>query len=143
NRKEKYRQHNGLYPYVRVVHATGQIYERAEEFVPEVESSVQAARNAAEERRRMILENGGSNNYGSVKNIERFRKDPRYNGDGNRVDLAFAVHALSHGVSENEVRAAIASRDLRHKGTEKRQEEYVERTLEKALRTLHQEGRSR
>src|ERR1700674_5640132 len=123
NRKDKYRQPSGLYPYVRLVHATGQVYERAVEFTAEIESRVESARVSAELRRRTFLENGNSTNPGAVKSIERFREDPRYGGDGNRVDLAFAVHALSHGVSENEVRAAIASRDLRHKGTDQRQME--------------------
>jgi len=143
NRKDKYRQPSGLYPYVRLVHATGQVYERAAEFTAEIESRVEAARVSAEIRRRTFRENGNSANPGPIKSIERFREDPRYASDGNRVDLAFAVHALSHGVSENEVRAAIASRDLRHKGTDKRQMEYIERTLEKARRTVGQECRGR
>ena len=46
--------------------------------------------------------------------------------------MAYAIYALSHGVDEDAVRAAIASRDLAHKGTEKRQAEYIERTIQKA-----------
>jgi hypothetical protein len=143
NRKGKYQQPGGLYPFVRLVHATGQIYERAAEFTSEVQSSVDAKRTQAEERRRAIRQNGGLSNRTSIKSIEHFREDHRYGGDGNRIDLAFAVHALSHGVAENEVRAAIASRDLRHKGNEKRQLEYIDRTIEKALRTVGKECMSR
>ena len=142
NRKDKYLQPNGLYPYVRLVHATGQVYERAAEFIAEVEFSIEAARLASERRRQTLLENN-SKHPGAVKSIEQFRQDLRYGGDGNRVDLAYAVHALSHGIPENEVRAAIGSRDLRHKGTDKRQAEYIDRTIEKALRTVGQECRSR
>jgi hypothetical protein len=49
-----------------------------------------------------------------------------YAGDHTRVDLAYAVYALAHGASEDDVRNTIASRDLRHKGTEKRQAEYID-----------------
>jgi hypothetical protein len=138
NRKDKYRQPNGLFPYVRLVHATGQVYEMAKTFTEEVTSRVEAEHIRAEERRKAMRENPSSC-MTSGKSIDDFRQDPRYAGDGNRVDLAFAVHALSHGLSENEVRAAIASRDLRHKGTEKRQLEYINRTIEKALQTVGKE----
>jgi RepB DNA-primase N-terminal domain len=138
NRKDKYRQPNGLFPYVRLVHATGQVYEMANPFTQDVESRVAATRIRAEQRRKAILESGKSN-MATAKRIEDFREDPRYAGDGNRIDLAFAVHALSHGIPEGEVRSAIAGRDLSHKGTEKRQMEYIERTIEKALRTVGKE----
>jgi hypothetical protein len=56
-----------------------------------------------------------------------------YAGDGTRIDLAYAIYAISHGASERQVEAAIRSRDLSHKGGDKRQAEYVERTVKKAL----------
>jgi hypothetical protein len=65
-----------------------------------------------------------------------FRADSRYGGDGTRVDLAYAVYALSHGASAEEVVTAIRSRDLSHKGNERRQNEYVERTIKKALAAI-------
>jgi hypothetical protein len=65
----------------------------------------------------------------SFKTIEDFRGDPRYGGDGNRIDLAYAVYALAHGVSEVDVRVAISRRDLSHKGNERRQEDYLDRTI--------------
>ena len=65
--------------------------------------------------------------------IEDFRADPRYGADGTRIDLAYAIYALSHGASTAEVEAAIRTRDLSHKGTEKRQAEYIERTINKAI----------
>ena len=68
-----------------------------------------------------------------MKSIGIFRADPRYGGDGTRVDLAYAVYAIAHGCTEAEVEAAIRSRDLSHKGTERRQQDYVERTIKKAL----------
>ena len=56
-----------------------------------------------------------------------------YAGDGTRIDLAYAIYAISHGAPESQVEAAIRSRDLSHKGGDKRQAEYVERTIKKAL----------
>ena len=68
----------------------------------------------------------------NLKTIEDFRAKPIYAGDQTRVDLAYAVYALAHGVPENEARNAVASRDLTHKGDGKRQQEYIDRTIKKA-----------
>jgi len=79
---------------------------------------------------------------GPLKDIEAFRKDPRYDGDGTRVDLAYAVYAVARGVDVQDVRAALRSRDLSHKGNAKRQSDYIERTVRKALANVEQ-GRGR
>jgi len=65
------------------------------------------------------------------QSIEDFRAKPIYGSDQTRVDLAYAVYALAHGVSENDTRNALASRDLMHKGNEKRQQEYIDRTMKR------------
>jgi hypothetical protein len=69
---------------------------------------------------------------GALRGIDSFRTNPTYAGDGTRIDLAYAIYALAHGVPDAQIEAAIHSRDLTHKGNEKRQTEYVERTLRKA-----------
>ena len=69
---------------------------------------------------------------GRLKTIDDFRCDAVYAGDGNRIDLAYAVYALAHGVDEMAVRYAIETRDLSKKGSEARQEAYVGRTISKA-----------
>jgi hypothetical protein len=71
-----------------------------------------------------------------LKTIEAFRSNPRYGGDGTRIDLAYAVYALDHGVSAADVASAIRSRDLSHKGNPRRQDDYVERTIKKAEREI-------
>jgi hypothetical protein len=73
---------------------------------------------------------------GARLTIDDFRGKPEYGGDGNRIDLAYAVYALAHGATENEIRSAIPSRDLSKKGPESRQQAYVERTIRKACSTL-------
>ena len=50
--------------------------------------------------------------------IDDFRSKPAYGGNGDRIDLAYKVYALTHGISEADIRSAIASRDLSKKGPE-------------------------
>ena len=65
--------------------------------------------------------------------IDDFRAKPAYGGDGNRIDLAYTVYASTHGVSEADIRSAIASRDLSKKGPEQRQLNYIERTIRRRV----------
>jgi hypothetical protein len=132
NRKEKHRQPGGHYPFVRLVHATGEIYENATTFVQEIEDRLKAERTEILRRQERFRNRGQSLQIVAVKTIDDFRKDPKYASDGNRIDLAYAVYALSHGVSEDDVRTAICSRDLKKKGTPDRQRDYLERTIQKA-----------
>ena len=138
NRKGKYRNDTtGLYPFVKVIAATGEIYPAAGEFIRGVQARVEERRRAEELRRASVISNHqGHGNDGPSKSIESFRSDPRYGGDGSRIDLAYALYAFSRGASESQVEAAIASRDLSHKGTERRQREYITRTVRKALATV-------
>ena len=78
-----------------------------------------------------------------LRSIDAFRIDPRYAGDGTRIDLAYAIYALSRGVTEGQVGAALRSRDLSHKGGERRQADYVERTIKKALESARSHGPGR
>jgi hypothetical protein len=130
NRKFNRRAANGLYPFVHLIEARNLIYPMAAEFVGSLREHL--AHEAKQQQR--LHERFASSRLplGVSLTIDDFRCDARYGGDGNRIDLAYALYALSHGVSENHVRSAIASRDLTKKGSAKRQEEYIERTVEKA-----------
>lgn len=129
NRKPKYMTANGLFPFVRLIEAPGIAYPEGERFA--------AAISAQREVDVRIREQHGSTPRAQTpkksKSIEDFRSDPRYAGDATRVDLAFAIYALSHGSSGDQVASALRSRDLSHKGDEKRQDQYVERTITKAI----------
>ena len=127
NRKPAYLQANGLYPFVTVVEQCPGVYPVAAHFLQTVQMAPE--RSIAEFNR-----HGVSN--GGPRSIEAFRADPRYSGDGNRIDLAFAVHALAHGSSVESVRAALQSRDLAKKGSEARQSAYIDRTISKARQHL-------
>jgi hypothetical protein len=133
NRKAKYRDPaTGLYPFVHLIESQGRSYQRADAFV----ESVDAELNRAREKRNAQVRNHtrvGPGHSTSLKTIEEFRADSRYAGDGTRIDIAYAIYAIAHGASSDQVGAAIRSRDLTHKGSEKRQEDYVERTIRKAL----------
>jgi hypothetical protein len=130
NRKDKYRGNNGLFPFVRVIEATGTLYPACDRFLHVVESQLRLRHEAEESK---IVRPSQPQPARELMPIDRFRDKPLYEGDGTRIDLAYSIHALSHGASETQVAAAIRSRDLSHKGTEKRQAEYVERTIRKAL----------
>jgi hypothetical protein len=144
NRKEKYRNsQTGLHPYVRIVYASGETYPEAGDFLKQVRTELDSQR-LAEERRRWAFSASGRALADSRrrKSIDEFRSDARYGADGTRIDLAFAIYALTHGATAAEVDAAIRTRDLSHKGGEKRQADYVERTIKKAFATAER-GRGR
>src|SRR4051812_24433062 len=112
NRKEKYKDEKGLYPFVLVAEHTGLFYAAASEFTAQIRSNlvaVQSKRNAPSSFRASLTND-------PIKSIEVFRTDPRYGGDGTRIDLAYAIYALSHGLDEPKIRDALRTRDLSHKG---------------------------
>jgi len=141
NRKRKYQDvTTGLFPVVQTIEAEGNVYPRALEFLAIVRARL--------EERQMAHERFRKQTYAprldrQLKTIESFRSDLRYAGDGNRIDMAYAVYALSHGAMQEEVAAAIRSRDLSKKGAEHRQQDYVERTIRKARASLLEPTRGR
>jgi hypothetical protein len=133
NRKTKhYDASTGLYPFVKVIESRGTIYRASEAFLGEVVTGIEEQRQA-ELNQRAARERNSQRHPGALKSIDAFREDLRYGGDGKRADLAYAVYAFSRGQTEAHVDAAIRSRDLSHKGSERRQEDYIERTIRKAL----------
>jgi len=131
NRKPKYMNENGLFPFVRLIEALGVEYREG--------GMLTAAISAQREEDLRLREQHPS--LATIarspsKSIEDFRLNPRYAGDATRVDLAFAIYALSHGSSGDHVAAALRTRDLSHKGDEKRQNQYVDRTVAKALKAI-------
>jgi hypothetical protein len=145
NRKAKYTDPStGLYPFVLLLEAGGRVYPEAERFLTGV--SAELARKHEEQRR--VRERAGSRSAVkpiALKSIDAFRTDARYGGDGNRIDLAYAIYAFAHGLGSAEISKAICARDLSHKGDDRRQEEYVERTIKKALAAIETQlvGRGR
>ncbi|HTU45373.1 MAG TPA: RepB family DNA primase [Bryobacteraceae bacterium] len=128
NRKAKYMSDTGLFPFVRLIDASGLPYREGERFA----AAISAQRDLDMGQRERRYSPPATTARKIAKSIDDFRSDPRYGGDATREDLAFAIYALSHGRSNHEVASALRSRDLSHKGDEKRQDQYVERTVAKA-----------
>jgi hypothetical protein len=137
NRKPQYVDaRTGLYPFVRLIEATGSVYSEAERFLAGVKGDLERRQAEREYVRSRHLAHANLIRPQDLKTIDVFRADGRYGGDGTRVDLAYAVYALSHGASAEQVESAIRSRDLSHKGNERRQDGYVGRTIKKALAAI-------
>jgi hypothetical protein len=130
NRKRTHLSDDGRYPFVRLHEAPGTPYPARESFLRQVSAKLSEREQIPKpdhrppDRRKERL------------TIDDFRGKAVYDGDGNRIDLAYAIYALSHGISEADVRSAIASRDLSKKGHEHRQADYIERTIRKACSSL-------
>ncbi len=131
NRKPKYNS-NGLFPFVRLVEASGQPYSQQRPFLVRVVAELEASRKVSARSDWGMV----SSSPRPLKSIDAFRANPTYAGDDTRADLAYTVYALAHGAPETNVRTALRSRDLQHKGTEKRQAEYIDRTVKKAYSAL-------
>ena len=116
---------------IRVMTKSGEFQERL--VAPE---KLRSATNEDLQALRGIYAKLSQQDRAKLKTIEAFRSNPRYDGDGTRIDLAYAVYALDHGVSAADVASAIRSRDLSHKGNPRRQDDYVERTIKKAERGI-------
>lgn len=124
------------YPFVRVIEARpAHVYAAAGDFV----NSVREVACALENHTRTAA---SSRSDGRLLSIDDFRSNPSYDGDGNRIDLAYSVYALAHGVTEAAIAEAINSRDLSKKGAPNRQSAYTSRTIAKAAQRIQgQNGR--
>ena len=141
NQKDKHRQPNGLFPFVRLIESTGVVYREAGNFVASVREQCEREQDARRTRESAFASTPIP--HGAEKSIEAFRQNSAYGGDGTRVDLAYALYAICHGISAEDVSTALRTRDLSHKGTERRQEEYIQRTVKKALALQQSQSRGR
>src|SRR5206468_8273642 len=126
NRKEKYRQPDGDFPYVLLREASGSTYAKAAGLVAEVEEKI---RNEIAEagRQRDQFRKTPRRTREQLKDIDCFRSDPKYGGAHSRSDLAYAVYSLDHGIPESQVRLHLASQALSYLGSAARQQDYIER----------------
>lgn len=134
NRKLKYQNDMGQFPFCRLREASGVPYDQRETVVKDAESSVEKTRlEQAKLHEEWKGKRDASPGGGAIKGIEAFRQDPKYMGDQTRVDMAYATYASSRGVEKDVIAAAIASRDLSHKGSPTRQADYINRTIQKSV----------
>jgi hypothetical protein len=129
NRKPERVLPTGLGPFVRLHQCDGKIYDAARVFVEEVNS---LAKHAAGEHAHLATIRPRSNGN-PVRTLVEFHSSARYEGDLHRADMAWALHAASRGLSEQQIRDEILNaRDLSKKGRIQRQVGYAERTASKA-----------
>jgi hypothetical protein len=130
NQKSSRRLDNGFAPFVKLHEWSGRVYDKVYEFLEKV--SAELANAAAEGVVEWLTTR--PLNSGSIRPIAKFHEDPRYRGDLHRADMAWALHAASRGLSQEEIRRAIFhARDLSKKGERRRQSQYAERTAAKAI----------
>ena len=133
NQKPKRRLPSGLPPFVRLHVNEGRTYTAAHEFLEEVKS---LAEKASVERTAWTTSRSTSTED-SVRPLTEFQRDPRYGGDLHRADMAWALHAASRGLREQQIRDEILhARDLSKKGGAARQLDYARRTAIKAVSTV-------
>jgi hypothetical protein len=130
NRKSERLLPNGLAPFVRLRQSEGETYDAAHEFLEEVRS---IADNAVAEHAARATSRS-TPNESAVRLLAEFHGDPRYHNDLHRADMAWALHAASRGLSEQQIRDEILdARDLSKKGGAARQLDYAQRTALKAF----------
>ena len=133
NRKPERLLPNGLAPFVRLHDCQGKTYDTAREFLKAVKSLME--KTAVERAKRSMCRS--TSNENPVRLLTEFHADPTYDGDLHRADLAWALHAASRGLSEQQIRDKILHiRNLSKKGSIQRQFNYAERTAIKAVRTV-------
>jgi hypothetical protein len=131
NRKERYMDDSGRFPFVKLHVSEARTYDQAQAFTDLIHASV-LDRRAASERNQQLWKERTPDQIHALKTIEHFRRDPRYDNDLHRADAAYAVYAQTHGIPRATIAAALASRDLSKKGNERQQQAYIERTIERA-----------
>jgi hypothetical protein len=133
NQKPKRRLSNGLQPFVRLHACEGRPCSAAREFLEEVKL---LAEKASVERAAWTAARSTSTDD-SVRPLTEFHSDPRYSGDLHRADMAWALHAASRGLSEQQIKDELLhARDLSKKGGASRQVDYAERTAIKAVTSI-------
>ena len=109
NQKPKRRLSHGLQPFVRLHECEGRPYSAAREFLQQVKS---LAERASAERAAWTTSRSTSTED-SVRPLTEFHSDPRYSGDLHRADMAWALHAASRGLPEQQISYEIFhARDL-------------------------------
>ena len=100
------------FPFVRLVEASGAIARESaresEGLVASVRARLERERADRAQAQAQFQAQVQKQTRRPLKGIEAFRGDPRYGGDGTRVDMAYAVYALAHGEDIARVKAVRA-----------------------------------
>jgi len=136
NNKPKHRRLDGYQPFVLLHESHHCTYRQAPAVIAQARLQVDQAEALLVEQAAIAASRAHIPKR-ATKTISAFHADPRYDGDLNRADLAYAIYALDHGCTEESVGEALRERDLSKKGSLVRQEQYIKRTLRKAAQAPH------
>lgn len=136
NPKPERRLPSGARPFARLRSASGRIYQKAAEFLAEIQQPTTANQAGQKTEPRKPRQRRRPAHV-AIRPLAEFHVDPAYGGDLHRSDMAWASHAAASGLTLEQIKDELLNgRDLSKKGTRKRQLEYAARTAEKALHSL-------
>jgi len=120
---------DGRFPFVKLRASSGSVLPISKELIDEAAGMLKTTSD------REICKQAINKKVSStLLSWEDFYNNSKYEGDFHRVDIAYAIYAFSKGIKYETIETSIRSRDLSHKGSLKRQDDYIERTLDKAER---------
>lgn len=131
NCKPKYKQDNGLFPFVRLHSHSGREFFYAQTFIKEITAIYDARERERVQRRaeRVLSPLRGPR---SLPLLERFRTASKYVDRLAAADIAFCVAAYSSGMDEASIVQALTDDYLSRDSSVSRRAAYIRRTMAKA-----------
>jgi hypothetical protein len=135
NRKEKHRQPDGRFPFVRLKEASGKVFSRASECGARVRQLLyeQAAKPKVSLARAAGAAEKGEWEMSfadAIKPLSAFLSDPKYGGERSRAEFGWISHAAIRGLPREQLFETVMSA---HRSQDKRTIDYVERMITKVL----------
>lgn len=131
NRKLKYRNAAGLFPFARLLSHTGSSFTAATDFHRQLHD-LQQQMELDSARRRQVFTSLPSRSNRSLS-LPRYRESVRFFGRPAAADMAFSVAAVYQGMTEEKIAASLAQNYLSRDQSKTRQAAYIRRTIRKAI----------
>lgn len=132
NRKPKYQNATGQFPFARLICSSGQTFPTASAFYVgllmvhrQIVVDLAHRRQAFDSRSRHATK---------PASLLQFRQSPKYEGRPAAADMAFCIAAYSQGLSQVEMENALAQEYLSRNNSLSRRTTYIRRTISKAIR---------
>jgi hypothetical protein len=131
NCKPKYKQGNGLFPFVRLHSHSGQEFSRARAFMKEITAAYELQEREREQRRaERVLSPRRAPRF--LPSLERFRTASKYVDRPAAADIAFCVAAYGSGMDEASIEQALTDDYLSRNPSPSTRAAYIRRTMAKA-----------
>jgi hypothetical protein len=136
NRKPKYRDQSGQYPFVRVVQHRGTVYSNSTAFLAEVQQELERLHLARLQKRSAYAPSAIAPESDELK--RRYCEFQARYTELHRADFAFALWGLGHGLAELTLRSFLDENTTARSaaGGPRRRNEYLDRTVANALKEL-------